>query len=419
MNLDKFTRCIIYSKRLKASMLPTVLLISILIALISMALIGVAYYQRLLRTRDRTAHELRRNAYSALGYLLASKQLTTTQPLIFDLYGEGKDSVEILKKHWGFFDMGIVQTFRGSHHQFITALLGNQPDSIAKSALYLPDENRPLAIAGNTHLKGRLYVPQGTVRSAFVDSRGFTGTAPVVDQLRKSRTTLPLLSDEFTHRLHHYQTKSGLPIQTLPAVLHQSFLAETLTYTSSESMVITGQISGNIILHGDQTLIISRQAQLRDIIVVARKIIVQTGFVGNLQVLARDTLQVESGCRFNYPSILCTGGRDTKCYLSIGEGSMIDGLVIASSDIPNVLENIVEFGQNTLITGQVYVKGMVQAKGNIHGNMVSQRLFLSTPSAFYENHLFDAQIDVNKRPKAFLTSPILSNAPTRILQWLD
>ncbi|MDJ1497753.1 hypothetical protein QNI19_32735 [Cytophagaceae bacterium DM2B3-1] len=413
--------------QLQAGMLPTVLFVSTIITLLCSALVGIVYYRNLLLSRDRIQEELIRNIHSGIQILQGSNSFPLNTPVQFDLFQKGNDSVELTRKPWGVYTLASVKAFRGRHQEQQAALLASLPDSTTKAALYLTDEKRPLTLTGDTRLKGICYLPEAGIRTSYIDGKGFSGDMPKAAMQRKSTGQLPDLYEEYQERFALYTaiaaSPQALPIQQLRTPALHSFLEAPRVYTSPENIELSGRLQGNIILHTSQTLLLSSTAQLENVLIVARRVIIRSGFKGQVQVLAQDTVEIENNVQLTYPSAVCVS--NTKgCYMRIDEKSVIEGLVIVNNPTKNLstleaFKDRLDIEPKCLIMGYVYCDGLTEFKGILYGTLVSRRLFLRTPSALYENYLMDAEINVDKRPKVFLTSPLLSKAPTHILMWLD
>ncbi len=404
-------------------MLPTVLFISLVVTLLCTALIGAAYYKNRLLARDRNRIVLSRNAHSALNFLAVSEQIPYRQPLVIDLYGTGEDSVSLLKREWGFFDMAMAKAFRGRQAHGICGLLGATPDKTANTALYLSDEDQPLSLAGRSIIRGGCLLPEAGIRYETIEGKSFTGEAPKPAAIKQSGADAPELPAAFLARVRWLQGLPGdlpsLPTGRMTDFRQRSFLEEPILFFSPGDFLLSTPLEGNVIVCSRGTLTVSSTARLKNVILVAKKIIVRSGFEGNLQAIAHDTLLVESGCRLTYPSAVAAVGSG-RCHLAIGSGAVLEGLAVVGSRNGNPLENTLSVEEGAQVTGQIYAGGMVMLRGSLHGSLACQRLYVLTPSALYENLLLDAEIDLDKRPKAFLASPLLTKG-TRLktLQWLD
>ncbi len=414
------------SMLLPAGILPTVLIICLVIAFFASALIGLAYFRHQLRVRDMVFHQLKGNAKSSVNYLLGNTNIKYHHAHQFDLYVTGNDSVQVEKHYWGLFDLIKASAFRGVHHTSIYALVGKKPDAWGVASLYLADENRPLSLAGSTVVNGTCFLPQAGVRTAYVEGKGFTGKDLIKGEVKTSKVTLPALPGLLVERLRHYGRvretilPNSVPLRKLVGSTSVSFKAPPLQVQVPDGSILDGvRLSGNVMLISQGEIIIPSSAQLEEVLVLARKVTVQGGFTGRLQVLAQDTVIVEAGCRLSYPSSLVAYNQNGKCRVELGEGSTVEGVFLVGSTEHEALNNTAVLHKDALLEGQAYVDGMVELKGHISGTLACRRFFLLTPTTLYENHLLDCEINVQKRSSYFLTSPLLSEARMEIVQWLN
>jgi hypothetical protein len=217
-------------------MLPTVLFISLVITLLCTALIGAAYYKNRLLAKDRTRIVLSRNAHSALNFVAAAAPIPYRQPVVLDLYGTGEDSVSLLKREWGLFDIALVKAFRGRQTHAVCGAMGVLPDKVANTALYVSDENRPLSLAGKSIVRGTCLLPKAGVRYEHVEGKGFTGEAPQPSSIKPSQAEPPPLATAFLERIRWLQGLpnglSFLPVSRLVEVRMRSFKDAPLVFFS-------------------------------------------------------------------------------------------------------------------------------------------------------------------------------------------
>ncbi|NJK96559.1 MAG: hypothetical protein HC905_18030 [Bacteroidales bacterium] len=120
---------------------------------------------------------MEKNLNSALNITLQMPeilQVDTAQYL--DLYQDSTDMVAISKKRWGGYliikTMARWRVIEKSKHTLCGAEILPK-DAVA---LYLADEGKYLSIAGNTMIKGNVYLPKLGVRKGYIEGKGFSGT---------------------------------------------------------------------------------------------------------------------------------------------------------------------------------------------------------------------------------------------------
>ena len=407
--------------KLRAGILPIVLMISIAIVVICTALIGISYYKNLQFRKNRLENQLLLNVNSGLELLKSNLDLPEDGSVVMDLYQEGKDSILIQRKKWGLFEIGIAKAFRGRHSEWLVAMLGALPDTINHVTLYLVDENLPLSIAGNTHITGNCMVPNAGIRTTTIEGNFFSGQLPNKNQIHRSKTLMPPLSSRFRPNtlspdMNHWIVR---PMDRLPSLAQYTFANTTVVFASAGSCTIEAKLVGNIWLHSDNTIILSEASQLENIVVSARKIIIREGFKGQLQALATDTIIVENNVSLRYPSVIFLH-YNQQGWVDIGQHSVIEGTVMLNNESNgnSDLGAKLRVQENAHIWVEVYCNGLTEWRGKLSGSLVCRRFSLLTASALYENHLIDAYMNLNERPRSFLTSPLLSSQQRSVLKWL-
>lgn len=169
---------------------------------------------------------------------------------------------------------------------------------------------------------------------------------------------------------------------------------------------------GHIVLHADET-VISPSATLQDVILLARKVTIKSGFKGSLQILATDSVIIEDHVRLEYPSGICLKGDSTKTYLSIGEASVLKGYAIVFGRVDTNFSFTIKenYHQNPTATlfGLLYIDGVSILNGNVSGAVYLKRCYYIPENGLYSNTLYNTQIYRNNQ----IAYPLLFKAPYR------
>ena len=154
-------------RRLPAGALLLVLAISVIVAAILLSLILLAANRRQLMQQDAWHEQVRRNLFSGLAYAQANPELPAFRSQSVNLFGDGEDSVQIVRKPWGLFDVVVLMAAKGNFRDTTVALLGSSFSPLNRAALYLTDENVPLAVNDDAQVRGAAWLPRkGDVRPA-------------------------------------------------------------------------------------------------------------------------------------------------------------------------------------------------------------------------------------------------------------
>lgn len=429
---------------LKASALYIVIVIALVIGIICSSLITAAYFYKLQYQKKFRMDRLQLNLGSAINLLL-SKDDGGQREMVVDLFGDGKDSVSLEKGSWGLYDLGIAKAFQQRDTLYKTFLIASDIDSTKWAALYLIDEDRPLSVSGKTLIRGTAFIPKAGIREAYVDGKSYQGDKRlVIGKEKNSGKELPELEAKSMEKLSAPEMLFPNPDTAfnLRDSFKRSFLLPAKVIGFREKAVtLSGiKLSGNIVLLSDTTIVVESTAKLNQVLVFARAIIVKKGFQGTCQLFARDSLIVESGCKFDYPSALAVvrpakegGGKEkanstnstkgSQPKVSIGEGSIVRGAVISWEKEKSQAQTIIDLGKNSKIYGQIYAKGIVRLKDGVevNGSVFANRFVYQTAYTLYENYLINVRLDEKGLSKYYITPGLLPVAGKnkKILQWLE
>lgn len=159
--------------RLPAGALLLVLTISIILAATLLAMLLLASNRRLLLQRDARQQQVIRNLYSGLAYAQAHPELPAFRARVLDLFGEGNDSVQVVRQPWGLFDVAVITAAQGPARDTLAALLGSYPGATSRPALYLADAQLALAVGDDAQVRGEAWLPKaGDIRAASLPRLG-------------------------------------------------------------------------------------------------------------------------------------------------------------------------------------------------------------------------------------------------------
>ncbi|QEM09157.1 hypothetical protein [Mucilaginibacter rubeus] len=419
---------------LKASALYMVIVITLVISVICSALIITAYLYKTRYQAKFRSDQLRNNLNSGITILLNTRDSIYNDGRTFSLFNSDADSVSLKKTNWGIFEVCSASAFTGRDTLYQVFSLANAIDSAQWAALYLIDEDRPVSVSGNTLIRGNAFIPKAGIRAAYVDNKAYTGNPDIVNgKISDSERKLPQLS---AGRLEQLKKQLALspPVSGFPAgtdSIAQSFLKPVLTYSFGKQVKTISHISltGNIILYSDTTIFIDSTASLNNILVFAKGISVSSGFRGNCQLFASDSVSTGRNCRFSYPS--CLGllrfGTGNTVGLSarsdLGDRSTFEGLIFSYQKDEQQLPPVISLGKSALVRGQVYASGILNLKAGVRidGSVFARRFLYQSEFTRYENYLINVSIDSRSLSSYYLSSELapVAGKPKKILQWLE
>ncbi|HVD97209.1 MAG TPA: hypothetical protein VNB90_03320 [Cytophagaceae bacterium] len=419
---------------LRAGALFVAVAISFVIALLISSLIILSFHYKIQNLENLLQKKLERNLQSAMVLLMESSLMTEDQTIL-DLYGEESDSVKIKKSSWGVFEVANVKSFSGRYSLTRTVFYGYRPNDTLSPALYLADLSRPLTLCGNTRIKGTCYLPKAGVKRGYIEGRGFEGTTLIDGQTKVSKNTLPALDDKIIKKvdlikkadsLHISVSTTGYKIGNISAdSLIHSFEDTTMMVILSSGTISDKYLSGNIILFFSGALVVQPDAQLDNVILLANSIRFKSGFSGNLQAFALDSIVVEENCKLNFPSALGLFKKSYKTqqpYIKFKQGSYLKGVVFTyqPSLITDLQQTLISIESGATVVGQVYADGFADIKGIVKGSVWCNKMLLKTKASVYENHVMNGVIDKTQLSPYYVgTGLIAAGNKKKVIKWID
>lgn len=408
----------IYSKKIKAGSIFYALVLSLLVGMISTAMITLTFSNRFLDQKNDLREQLQRNAASGIQLLLSTGKNKGT-PTVMDLFGIGLDSVFLEKKEWGVFSVGLSTAFQETSsglqiHQEVVQL-GALPSDENHSALYLEDHNKPLVVTGETYIKGLSYLPETGVKPGAINGISYSGDKLIHGTIRKSEAYLKALDKNSIQSLiQHFDLSATHDIRDS---ITQSFAQEAIVIRDSVLFFENQILKGQVIIVADSLIYIGKNAQIEDALFFAPYLFIEDGFSGNLQAFATKLIEVGKSVRLKYPSVLGLmkiQNNKKEPAMNIGMSSHIKGLVFIHNHYENKKHPRLKINKNTLIDGQVFAECPVELQGDVFGNISCKSFFLRYGASSYSNYLLDVEINYSKRSPYYLSPFINAAADSKV-----
>ena len=420
---------------IRASALYMVIVIALVIAVLCSSLIVVAYFYRSEYQRKFRYDQLENNLKSGINVLLASSDTAYSKPTTLSLFNGNADSVTLQKMDWGIYNIGMVKAFTQNDTLFRAFSLTYAIDSLKWGALYLADQDRPLSLSGETSIIGNAFVPKAGVKKTYINNKAYQGDERlIIGKISNSQKKLPSLDETRITLLQKYlsekdqNTSSDSSFEKIDT-LQNSFLKPTRSIHLGKKIHTIKNIilRGNIVLYSDTTLTIDHSATLDNILVFARSIIVTSDFHGTCQLFATDSIHVQPGCVFNYPSclgVLNSNSSKTSPYVRIvlGKNTRFNGAVFTYRQKEEEIMPVLALDSNVTISGQIYSQGMLQFKYNlqVNGSVFTKLFTYQNSFNLMENTLIDAKISSKALSPYYLSSVLFPvSKRKKVLQWLE
>ena len=416
---------------LKGSTLFMVTVIALIIAILSACLILVAFNYKLYILRNQREQTVELNCTSGINLLLSTySSLSYSEPKTVDLYGLQNDSVSMEKIKWGIFDIGVVKAFHRDIETKRAFQIGSKRAGVTKSAIYLVDDGNSLAVAGSTTINGTCFLPERGVRATQVSGFNYTGSKFVNGVVKQSSRRLPEISRDPVEGIIELLESDTATIRVEYSSVHQavadsvsqSFLTRGCIVYQAGPLVIDKTFVGHILIKSESLVIVESQAHLRDVIIVAPDIVISSGFRGNLQAYATDTLVIGENCMLEYPSSLGIIKKEfieNQPSITVGKGTLFCGFIFSYQRVDDIRKTLIRIDTDAKVFGQIYSDGYLELKGNVTGGIMCKKIILNTPSSFYENHLLNVSIDETSLSSDYLMPAMLETSEAKgVMKWL-
>jgi hypothetical protein len=352
------------------------------------------------------------------GEAIVQSSTETIEKQTIDLFNAEMDSVTIEKTWWGLFQVGTVEAFKTFPEQQIAyrkaIMYGSQLKREQQAALYLRDNNQPLALAGKTIIKGDVFLPRAGAKRAYINGQGFSEMQLFEGKQQQSKRYIPKLNETPFLPIIKYLVK-GFPNSNarLSDTLRQPFYENTTIIHDNIIYLDKQYIKGKVMLMADSLVYISPNSYLENVIIIAPYILIDKGFKGQIQAFASKFIRVGKGVTLTYPSItmvLKTAETPTITQnIIVEKNAIIHGLVgvyqFNKTDLPSIPSLALQ--ENTTVIGQVYSNEKLYLQGNIFGNVTCAGFRVQAAASIYDNHLFNTTIDYSKRPNTYFSPTFL------------
>jgi hypothetical protein len=353
-----------------------------------------------------------------------------TDSFNLDIYGDSTAIVTLKRMKWGIYDLITCSSKWKDLIISHTGLFGTDLNRGEDLALYLTDSGIDLSLSGNSLLKGLCYVPGGIIKSASIEGHPFIYDKITEGQIKKSDKSLPEIDTEIPKSILSFfqYNYADYPLSGVKSnntnFLENSFKNKTLPYYEETSVSLSGmKINGNIIIASAGTVTIDNSVSLENVIILARNILIDDGFLGSFQGFALETINVGKNVHLKYPSalgIIQDKSRklsENNQSITLGENSILSGGIIVISNDNNGLVRIL---QKAVVLGQVYCAGSVDLSGDIFGSLYCNNFKFNASRSSYLNHLLNGDIDFSRLPSAFSGFKVGDqNAKKSLIKWVN
>lgn len=390
-----------------ASSLSNAILVCLLISIFSACLVLISHYQNILNNKLEFEENLIHINNSTFTYFLKNIDLIDISKWQeTDVLDEGITTHVNLKK-WGFYNVLICKTIFKNDTIIKSGLIG-QKTANENLALFLTNYDKTLQTAGEVTIVGDVEIPNARFDKAFIHGET-TNTFEFKGGINFSKDRIPKIENQVEVDLNH--TTIDFKSISSELSIHTFDKATLIIDMSGINELKEVSLKGNYIIRSDGELVIANSAQLEDVLIVAPKVSIESGFIGEIQIVSNEKVEIQDHVLLKYPSSIYIKNDIDSVKVSIGENSKLaGGIVIDGNTYEGSLKRELIVEPNSTVYGTVYCFGRTQLQGSVFGTIYTDRFFLNTESSNYENVILNGTINKDSLPKAFITLPLFLNA---------
>lgn len=408
---------------IRAAALSYAIVFSLLIALICSGVLFIASTQKRIEVIHNNKERVLFDSYSAIGFSEHNLPVGDSSILIH----ENGDTSEVKHTIWGAFSLVNAHTHNGTYFKSRSALIGTIHESTLP-CLYIPSNSGGLKITGDTRLEGSVFIPNGEIERAFIGGKSYVYDELVFGKVNTATTTLPSLNTIWSNVLPTDITLNSSARDYLPKDSTYQFDNPTVYFQSVLPLRIEHKIRGNAIIHSFDSVVVSAEASLENVIIISPIVRFEKGFKGRVQVLAHQRIVCEEGVQLLYPSVcilneLTIRNENERTGIYLDSNAMVlGGILITSQRLDFRKPPLLKIKPSSLIAGLIYTVGESELTGGkVIGNLYTQQLVSQVGGGVYGNHLVDVWISSTRLPNYFLLPNWLDNQETqrnKIICWL-
>lgn len=367
------------------SVLPTVIVVSVVLLTAMLGLLMLWEQQTLLFARGQRLRQARADIESAaLLYRLHPDERALTAAggyLLYDSLSQSR--IFMCREPWGLYELLHITT--ADSLVVSSRIVGAEPDPA--QTLYYADNRAAVTLAGRTHLQGTLRLPQNGLVYGRMGSDFYCGEEIPHTAIRRSEPTLPAYSAAAAERLGALLTMTQrLPqYDDLPDSLCVSFRRDsTAVFCVGSAEIADCVLRGRILLAAEE-LRIDSTCRMEHLLIAARKIVVGAGARITAQLFARDTVVVEQRAVLEYPSGIYAGA-----YAELCARAEVNGYVIVRDTVQRKKRSAsYRQSRSARVRGLLHADGAAQVQGIVAGEAVLKQAVYFSPQGYYKEMLCD------------------------------
>lgn len=373
--------------RLRGSVLPTVVVVSVVMLTALLGLLTLWQHEALLFARSCRLRQARADVGSAYTlYRLYPDEEALSAPEGFQLYDSLPQSRLFVRiDPWGLYDAVRVCTVDSLLHA--CRLFGAEAD--AAHTLFYADGRSAVTLAGDTELQGTLDLPQNGLIYGRVGSDFYRGAQIPRLAIRHSGSSIPAPQKDAEARLAAlFDGDVPAASVAVPDSLCVPFLRDSaVVFRLGDAELCDCCLRGKVIVYADEVHIDST-CRMEHVLVCARKVIVRSGAHVAAQLFARDTAVIEPHAVLEYPSGIYAGQ-----YAQIGDRAEVNGYVVVCDTVRRKkVTASYRQSRTARLRGLLWVDGVAEVQGIVSGRAVLRQAVYFSPQGYYKDLLYDVAL---------------------------
>ena len=381
-------------RRMKGGILATALVACTLMLLAVLTLLSLFDLENALYGGRRSRKQ--KKAFLEAALLLYERDSAFMERLdengSFRVFGEDSASrVAFIGERWGLYEAVRVSTDGGKVR---AARLVGYAVPARPAALYVCDNRRAFTLAGNSDVRGRVYVPKNGLLYGQVQGNFYSGKKVPETDIQVSSESLPALVAGMPDAVTRWMTAGDSVAELTPGFVERVSFFDPVRFFRADDLSGVS-LEGHIVVRSDGWLRIDSTSRLKNILAVARCVRIGEGFAGSLQAMASDTVIVESRVRMKYPSGIAMPDAAPESRLEIGPGSEVNGYaVFRLRESPQTNGKVIHYLQQekSRVRGLVWIDGTAEVHGIVTGSLWVRQADYRTPQGMYGNLLYNAAV---------------------------
>jgi hypothetical protein len=334
------------------------------------------------------------------------------------------DSTIVEVEKWGVFQLlSIKSKLKGIEKEHVYLVGQDMHLATDSLTLLVPEIQTPIICTGSATIEGRIKIPRQGIKSNYLDGTYFSGSIKFAKIAGTTKDSLPTVSDFFSDAINLFSSPNQLASLYSTEIQYAQFSLDSINvpfdntpalFYSDQSIEINNFIKGKAVIMSGTSITLQSKSSLFDVVVVAPVVTIKNGFEGNLQVIATDSITVESNVKLHYPSVLIINQKKNTvpANLFVGNGSLIDGAVVVTrpSGLPYYFFPKVKIDDQATVRGIFYAQGLSDIRGTIVGTTFTEHFLYRSSTGFYLNHFRNGNLHFADLPNQYSIPFIFENS---------